>query len=70
MDNPNIDEKTSEIPYLKDQRFYWNGFPCIDFIEKIVMPLENGLATITVKGYSLLDTCKQTDAGGVLGNPG
>ena len=69
MDNPNIDEKTSEIPYLKDQRFYWNGFPCIDFIEKIVMPLENGLATITVKGYSLLDTCKQTDAGGVLGNP-
>ena len=37
--------------------------PCIDFAEKIMMPLENGLATMTVKGYSVLDACNQTDAG-------
>lgn len=69
MDNPSADEKSSEIPYLTNQKFSWDGLPCIDFIEKIMLPLENGLATMTVKGYSLLDACNQTDAGGVLGVP-
>ena len=65
-DNPNADEKTNEIPYLKDSRFFWNGLPCIDFIEVVMFPLENGLASMSVKGYSLLDAINRTDAGGVL----
>ena len=69
MDNPSLDEKSNEVPYLKNIKFFWNGLPCIDFSENIMFPLENGLASITVKGYSLLDACRQTDAGGVLGNP-
>ena len=69
MDNPNVDNKSADIPYLTEKKFIWDGLPCIDFIEKVVFPIENGLATMTVKGYSLLDTCRQTDAGGVFGNP-
>ena len=69
MDNPSADDKSVEIPYLKNIKFFWNGLPCIDFSEKVIFPLENGLATMTVKSYSLLDAVKQIDAGGVLGNP-
>ena len=69
MDNPNVDEKSSDIPYLTNQKFMWNGLPCIDFQEKVMYPIENGLATMTVKGYSLLSACQQTDAGGVFGTP-
>ena len=68
-ENPNTDEKTNEIPYLRDSRFFWSGLPCIDFMELIMFPLENGLASMSVKGYSLLDAVNRTDAGGVLGNP-
>lgn len=68
-ENPNADEKSNEIPYLRDSKFFWNGLPCIDFIEIVMFPLENGLASMSVKGYSLLDAVNQTDAGGILGNP-
>ena len=67
MDNPNVDDKSSEIPYLSHQKFMWTGFPCTDFQEKVMYPMENGLASMTVKGYSLLDACNQTDAGGIFG---
>ena len=69
MDNPNVDDKSSEIPYLSHQKFMWTGFPCTDFQEKVMYPMENGLASMTVKGYSLLDACNQTDAGGIFGVP-
>ena len=32
--NPNVDDRSSEIPYLTNSRFMWNGLPCIDFLEK------------------------------------
>ena len=52
----------------------WNGLPCIDFQEKIVYPLNNGLGSVYVKGSgnvgaTLLQTVRQRDPGGVLGNP-
>lgn len=69
MDNPSASDKDVEIPYLKNINFMWDGFPCIDFLEIVMSPIENGLATITVKGFSLLDACKRVDAGGLRGNP-
>ena len=69
MDNPKDDEKTDEIAALKNKRFFWDGLPRIDFNEAILQPLENGLATVMVKGWSLLDACRQRDAGGLFGNP-
>ena len=69
MDNPNTDEKSFDIPYLKDKGFFWDGMPCIDFMEVIVFPLENGLSTMSVKGYSLLDACNESDGGGNFGVP-
>ena len=68
-DNPNVDEKTGEIPALTNSKFSWNGVPCIDFMERVMMPLENGLQSMSIKGWSLLATVKRRDAGGVLGNP-
>ena len=69
MDNPKDDDKTDEIPSLKNKRFSWDGLPRLDFIEVIQQPLENGLATIMIKGWSLLDAGRRRDAGGVFGNP-
>ena len=69
LQNPNTDDKSAEIPYLTREKFQWNGLPRTEFREHIILPIQNGLATMTVNGYSLLDTCNQTDAGGVFGNP-
>ena len=69
MNNPKDDEKTDEIPALKNKRFFWDGLPRLDFNEAIMQPLENGLATVMIKGFSLLDGCRQRDAGGLFGNP-
>jgi hypothetical protein len=69
MDNPSGNFKDINIPYLSNIRFMWKGIPCVDFHEKVMMPLENGLASVSIQGYTLLETCNQTDAGGVFGNP-
>ena len=69
MDNPSGNQKDARVPYFDNIRFMFKGIPCVDFNEKVMMPLQNGLATVSVRGYSLLDTCRRIDAGGILGNP-
>ena len=68
------DDKYNVVPSLTDMRFMWDGLPCIDFRERIMYPLENGLGAVYVKGSNqtggtLLQTVRRIDAGGVLGNP-
>ena len=68
------DEKYNDIPSLTSSRFMWDGLPCIDFQEKVMYPLNNGLGSVYVKGTNqtgatLLQTVRQTDPGGVLGTP-
>ena len=57
-DNPSSDSKYNEIPYLSNSKFLWDGLPCIDFDEKVMYPLNNGLASMSVKGATLLQTVK------------
>ena len=61
--------KSNDIPALNKIRFEWNGLPQVDFMENIMYPLNNGLASIVDKGYSLLRTARRTDAGGLNGVP-
>ena len=63
------DKKIHEIPYLNDIRFMWNGRPCIDFTDKVMYPLNNGLASITLGKASLYTTALERDPAGILGNP-
>ena len=35
----NEDKNRHDIPYLTNMKFAWNGLPMIDFIEKILYPL-------------------------------
>ena len=65
----NNDTKFNEIPYLTNIRFKWNGLPCIDFREKVLFILENGLGTMLINGGTLLQAVQQSDPGGVMGNP-
>ena len=67
--NPNQDSKFNEIPYLSKMNFTWNGLPCIDFDEKILNILNNGLGSMNIKGGTLLQTVRRTDPGGLNGNP-
>ena len=68
-DDPNHDSKNFEIPYLTNAKFRWDGLPCIDFREKVLNVLENGLGSMLINGGTLLETVKRQDPGGVLGNP-
>ena len=61
--------KSNDIPALNKIRFEWNGLPQVDFMENVMFPLNNGLASVIDKGYSLLRTANRTDAGGLRGNP-
>ena len=65
----NNDDKFNKIPYLDNIRFKWNGLPCMDFREKVLFLLENGLGSMMSNGGTLLQTVRQRDPGGVLGNP-
>ena len=67
--DPNNDSKFNDIPYLTNMRFEWDGLPCLDFGEKILNPLNNGLGSMNVKGATLLETVQERDPGGRLGNP-
>ena len=66
---PNTDSKFNEIPYLSKMNFMWNGLPCLDFDEKVLNILNNGLGSINIKSGTLLATVRRTDPGGILGNP-
>lgn len=68
-DNPSLDNKFHDIPYLSKMNFMWNGLPCVDFDEKILNILNNGLGSMDIKGGTLLATVRREDPGGVLGNP-
>ena len=65
----NNDSKYNDIPALTKLNFQWNGLPCIDFDERVLNVLNAGLGSISSDGDTLLDTCLQVDAGGVLGAP-
>ena len=67
--NPNLRKEHYDIPSLTKQRFMWNGLRDIDFVEKIMFPLRNGLGQTSFKDASLLDCAERTDPGGILGNP-
>ena len=49
-ENPNDDKKTFDIPYLTNAKFKWDGLPCIDFREKVLNILENGLGSMLTNG--------------------
>ena len=69
-DNPNTDSKFGDIPYLTNAKFYWDGQPKVDFNERVMYILDNGLASMSIKGGTLLDAVKhQTDPGGLFGVP-
>ena len=67
--DPNNDSKHNMIPYLTNIRFTFNGLPCIDFQERVLDPLNNGLGSMNIKGATLLQTAQETDPGGLRGNP-
>ena len=68
-DDPNNDKNHHDIPYLTNMRFRWDGLPCIDFRERVLNTLENGLGSMLTNGGTLLQTVRRQDPGGVLGNP-
>lgn len=67
--NPNHDRTYNDIPYLTQRNFQWNGLPTIDFNEKVLNLLNNGLGSVSIKSGTLLSTVRETDPGGRLGNP-
>ena len=67
--NPNIRKDLFDIPSLSKSRFFIDGLRSITFIEDTMFPLRNGLAQVTWKDATLLQTVERTDPGGVLGNP-
>ena len=58
---PSNDKSFNEIPYLTNMRFLWNGLPQIDFVRRIMYPLNNGLGSVTLNGDTLLSTARRTD---------
>jgi hypothetical protein len=67
--DPNSDKRFNEIPYLSNIRFEWDGLPTIDFQERVMNQLDNGLGSILQSGATLLATVNEVDPGGRLGNP-
>ena len=67
--DPNNDRRYNQIPYLDSRKFFWNGLPCIDFNERIYIPIQNGLGSISMKGATLLQTVRQTAPGSLRGIP-
>jgi hypothetical protein len=69
----NEDKNRHEIPYLTNIKFQWNGLPMIDFIEKIIYPLNMGLGSFSMgkpgRTATLLITAKKRDPGGLFGVP-
>lgn len=69
----NEDKNRHDIPYLTNMKFAWNGLPMIDFIEKILYPLNMGLGSFSMgkpgRTATLLLTAKRRDPGGLLGVP-
>ena len=67
--NPNHDRNYNDIPYLTQRNFQWNCLPTIDFNERVLNLLNNGLGSVSIKSGTLLATVRETDPGGRLGNP-
>ena len=67
--DPSSDKRFNEIPYLTNIRFEWDGLPSIDFQERVLNQLDNGLGSILQSGATLLQTVNERDPGGRLGNP-
>ena len=67
--NPNHDRNYNDIPYLTKRNFQWNCLPTIDFNERVLNLLNNGLGSVSIKSGTLLATVRETDPGGRLGNP-
>ena len=69
----NEDKNRHEIPYLTNIKFQWNGLPMLDFIEKIIYPLNMGLGSFSMgkpgRTATLLITAKRRDPGGLFGVP-
>jgi hypothetical protein len=63
INNPNVHENWNQIPALTEQKFSWNGEPCVDFIEKVYYPLKMGLGSLNQNGWTLLATCERRAAG-------
>ena len=49
MDNPNVDDKTSEIPYLKDQRFIGTDFHALTSLRRLSCQLKMALQLLPSK---------------------
>ena len=67
--DPSSDKIFNEIPYLTNIRFEWDGLPSIDFQERVLNQLDNGLGSVLQSGATLLQTVNERDPGGRLGNP-
>jgi hypothetical protein len=67
--NPNIRKDLFDIPSLTKARFTYDGLRDVDFIERTLYTLRNGLAQVTWKDATMLATVERSDPGGVLGNP-
>ena len=65
----NSSKDYNQIPYLTNMNFKWNGLPCIDFQERVLYPLNNGLGSVLCNGATLLATCKRSDPGAIHGTP-
>ena len=65
---PTLSKKDVEIPQLNKIKFYWDGLPILNFHQKIIIPLQDGLSTFADKsGDTFLDTFNLVDTGGVRG---
>jgi hypothetical protein len=67
--NDSDTNEAHKIPYLSSKNFVMDGLPHIDAQQTIIQPLNMGLGTVLQKGWSLLETAQQIDAGGVLHIP-
>lgn len=65
---PALSKKDVEIPQLNKIKFYWDGLPILNFHQRIIIPLQDGLSTFADKsGDTFLDTLNLIDTGGVRG---
>lgn len=70
-DDPNFDKQWNKSPALDAKGFKYNGMPQVDFTEKTLAVLKNGLGAIADREASLLDNVLRNDPGGTgpLANP-
>ena len=64
-----LEKDVLKIPELDAKNFKWSGHPLIDFNERVLYPLQAGLASITQKDVSLLDVALEVSPGSIGGVP-